>query len=136
MKLEKIKKIGKWTAIIAGALITLLFIVGVTWVAMSIRTEQGSKNESGVYYIFGKGCRDSYNASEEELKKMIESELESVNKRRFKEMMVEFSEYNLKDLAKYNSKNSLTPEDVEDKNRIEKCLITKNRALHILNDLK
>jgi hypothetical protein len=136
MKLEKIKKIGKWAAIVAGALITLLFIAWFTWIAMLIMAKHKSRSEGYVYYMFEKGCNDSYNASEGELKKMIESEVGSVSKRRFKKIIEETSAYDLKALAEYNSKNSLTPEDIEDKNRTENCLIVENRALHILNDLK
>lgn len=136
MQSEKMKKIGKWGIIIISCLIIVFFVGWLIWGAMLMMTERRTERESSVYFIFGKGCNHYYNAPGEELKKRIEGELRSISKRRFKEIIEEVNEYGLNDLEKYNSKKSLTKEETDDKNDIEKCLIVKKRALKVINDLK
>jgi cytochrome b involved in lipid metabolism len=140
MEKEKIRKIWKRVLIIV-VLLAALFIMSFGWILAIGATQQLSERrmerESSVYYMLGKGCSQSYEMSEEKLKKEVEFNINCcVSKKRLKQIISEISGYKVKELTEYNSKDSLNEEEIKEKNKSEKCLIVTDRIEKIVNDLK
>lgn len=137
----QLKKIGKWILIIIAIICGLVVLGLVGAISLGVMSKYGNtkyvQEQRSIPYMLGKGCDDRYNVSEEELKKEIESEIDCcVSKKKFMKFLLEQREYSFGDLARYNSKNSLTEKDVEGKIKEERCLILLDRIEQIINDLK